>query len=311
MNFKIISKGIDLFLFAPSSPYPVAAFRILFGLLMLQNAFFVAPDLYYWYGVNGIVLEKTMSAQDPFTAINILSFFPENDTWLTVVFAVYVLATITLALGFKSRLSSIIVWLGFVSLYHRNCFIINSGDTFLRAMAFWMIFAPAGAAWSLDHRARQKEHGFSYSELVPSWGLRCLQLQFCFVYYHAFAAKAPGWSWVYGVAVYLSSRLEALLKFPLFPSPENIFIAKTVTWMTLVIESALFTLIWIKELRYYILGLAICMHLTIDWTMNIPQFEWTMIAAMVVFVYPIDLERFSNFVNSKIPRKPVSAISET
>lgn len=290
MSVISIGKAIDHFLFAPTSPYPVAAFRILFGLVLLQQCIFIAPDLYNWYGSKGLVNAETVALNNPYINLNILNAFPGNDLWLTAVYSVYVTALVAFTLGFKSRISSILVYVIFVSLYHRDPYLLNSGDTLVRAMSFWLVFAPTGAAWSLDHRLKVKEYGFEFTELTPAWGLRCLQLQFCCVYFHAVITKLPGWVWVNGTAVYIASRIEALMKFPLIPEPEHLFISQAISWMTLIIETALFSLIWLRELRYYVLGLGICMHLTIDWCMNIPQFEWLMIAAMVLFVYPGDLE---------------------
>ncbi|MBI1269048.1 hypothetical protein GC174_01300 [bacterium] len=290
MSIKTISRAVDLFLFAPTSPYPVAAFRILFGLLLLQHCLFIYPDLYNWYGAKSITLAETVDLNNIYVCLNLFNFFPGNDLWLTVIYSVYVLAALALTLGYRSRIASILIYLIFVSLYHRNPYLLNSGDTLVRVMSFWMIFAPTGAAWSLDHRRKVKKYGFEFSELTPSWGLRCLQLQFCCVYFHAVITKLPGWVWVNGTAVYIASRIEALMKFPLIPEPEHLLISQAISWMTLMIEAALFSLIWLRELRYYVLALGLCMHLTIDWCMNIPQFEWLMIASMVLFVYPVDLE---------------------
>lgn len=300
MSLNSIKNLIDNFLFAPASPYPVAAFRIFFGLMILQNALLLLPDIILWYGKDGIFLDRTNTVLEPFVSLNILNLIPGDNNWLIAVFTIYIIASITLTIGYKSRISSIIVWLVFVSLYHRNCYLLNSGDTFIRVIAFWLMFAPTGAAWSLDHFLRQKKHGAKFNELVPNWGLRCLQMQFCFVYYHAVVTKAPGWPWVYGTAVYISSRLEGLARFPLFISPEIFAISKLISWATLLIEFALFTFIWIKELRYYVMALAICMHLTIDWSMNIPQFEWMMVGTMLLFVYPKDFAKLEEAITSRL-----------
>jgi predicted DCC family thiol-disulfide oxidoreductase YuxK len=60
-----------------------------------------------------------------------------------------------------------------------------------------------------------------------------------------------------GLAIYYSSRL---IEFYRFPTPyifEHLWTIKLMTWGTLVIEFALGALLWIKELRYWIL-LAVC-----------------------------------------------------
>lgn len=304
MSLDTIKSGIDRFLFAPVSPYPVAAFRVLFGLLLLQNALFIYPDLLTWLGREGIISYQSVSmGLEKNVVLNIFNFQPGNDTWVLTVFGAYVVASVLLTIGFQTRLASIVVYLYLVSLYHRDPFLLNSGDTLMRSTAFFMMFAPAGGAWSVDHWLRKRSLEADYCELVSAWGMRCLQLQICAVYYDAFFAKSPGWVWVLGSAVYLASRIEPLARFPLPISPESFEVSRLVTWGTLFIEFILFSFIWIRQLRYYVLALGIIMHLVIDWTMNIPQFEWLMITLYIVFVYPVDLDRIISPAIARLSRK--------
>ncbi len=59
--------------------------------------------------------------------------------------------------------------------------------------------------------------------------------------------------------------------------------------MTLAIELALFTLIWWKKTRYPVLLLGTIFHMCIDITMNIPVFEYIMIASYINFLKPVDV----------------------
>jgi hypothetical protein len=51
----------------------------------------------------------------------------------------------------------------------------------------------------------------------------------------------------------------------------------------------MWTLVWFKEVRYYVLLAAVVFHLGLDWSMNIPQFQFIMITALITFVDPSDL----------------------
>jgi hypothetical protein len=73
---------------------------------------------------------------------------------------------------------------------------------------------------------------------------------------------------------------------------EHMWTIKLWSWFTLVVELALGTLVWIKELRYPVLLAGILLHLGIDYSMNIPLFALVMISAYVTFVDPSDLERW-------------------
>ncbi|MCA9817266.1 MAG: HTTM domain-containing protein, partial [Cyanobacteria bacterium HKST-UBA01] len=165
MSIKTISKAVDRFLFAPTSPYPVAAFRILFGLLLLQHSLLIYSDLYNWYGAKALALSPTVDLNNPYVCLNLFKIFPDNDLWLTAIYAAYVLAALALTLGYRSRMASILLYLIIVSFYHRDPYLLNSGDTLVRVMSFWIVFAPTGAAWSLDHRRKVKKYGFEFTEL--------------------------------------------------------------------------------------------------------------------------------------------------
>lgn len=308
MKLSALTQLWDRFWFAPVSPYPVAAFRILFGLIVLQGFLFFSQDLFVWYGANGIVSLKTVLNNEPFVRLNVLNIFPNNDNWMLAMYCLYAVAAFCLTIGFKTRMASILVYVLMVSFFHRNQYHLNSGDTLMRAMSFWMMFAPTGRVWSVD-ALLDKNRAKDSCELISAWSFRALQLEVTLVYLHTWFAKSGGFEWGFGTAVYYASRLEPLYRLPLPVSFDWHAVSWIFTWMTLLVEFLMFTAIWVKELRYYVLTLALAMHLTIDWNMAIPQFEWLMIFSYVLFIFPEDLnaaiERLKSLVSK--PRARSSA----
>ncbi len=59
-------------------------------------------------------------------------------------------AAVGLALGYRTRTMSVIVWVMITSLQVRNPLVLSGADTFLRVLLFWMMFLPLGQVWSLD-----------------------------------------------------------------------------------------------------------------------------------------------------------------
>ena len=55
-----------------------------------------------------------------------------------------------LAVGLFTRVNSVIVFICLASMQQRNLYITHGGDTFLRVAGFFLMFAPAGAALSID-----------------------------------------------------------------------------------------------------------------------------------------------------------------
>jgi hypothetical protein len=63
-------------------------------------------------------------------------------------------------------------------------------------------------------------------------------------------------------------------------------------WMTLLLELALGTLIWFKELIRPLIILGIGFHLSIEYMMSIPFFEIMMILLLVTFVEPVTVKTY-------------------
>jgi len=58
-------------------------------------------------------------------------------------------------------------------------------------------------------------------------------------------------------------------------------------------------LVWLKELRYPVLLLGLLLHLSIEYSMNVPLFEWVLLSAYVLFIDPDDLQRAMHWVRRR------------
>jgi hypothetical protein len=125
------------------------------------------------------------------------------------------------------------------------------------------------------------------------WAQRLIQIQTSIVYITTFWWKSFGPKWVNGTSVYYALRMREFLRFPIpdFLVFNRLFI-KLATWGTLVTEFSAGVLIWLRDLRYYIMIAVIGLHAGIEYSMNIPMFEWITVSTLVTFVYPEDLARF-------------------
>ena len=120
-----------------------------------------------------------------------------------------------------------------------------------------------------------------------------IQIQTAVVYFATFYWKTLGRTWLNGTAVYYVLHLVEDRHFPL-PAIDNLFVLTLLTWGTLAIEFSMGTLVWFRELRYPVLLAALCLHMGIEYALNIPLFEWISIAPYVTFIYPEDLSRARN-----------------
>ena len=109
-----------------------------------------------------------------------------------------------------------------------------------------------------------------------------------------------GAPWIQGTALYYVYHLDEFHRFPL----PSLFLRPTMlklgTWLALALEFSLGVLIWIKELRYFILALGVLFHLWLEYSLNIPMFEWDVLAAYVLFIEPDDMTRAWNWMRGHL-----------
>ncbi len=288
------------FFFAPCSVLPIALYRILFGGLVLGYGALLWPDLLVWFGEHGVLSRATALQYLGAPRLNPLLWLPAGDAWVRGVFAIFMGAALGLTCGCATRLCSILVFIGLVSFHHRNPLILNSGDTFLRCAAFFLIFAPAGAALSFDRLWRiLRGRESSAPPLHPPWAQRLLQYQLAVVYLSTFLWKAQGATWLDGSALYYTSRLTEFQRFPVPYIFEHRWTILASTWGTLVVEFALGALVWIREWRYWILASGVVLHAGIEYSMNIPLFAFIMTTAYVTFVDGTDLQRVAQWLRRR------------
>ena len=292
MTLYNLCKKFITFLLSPGSPLPIAIFRIVFGLCALEYCILIGPELITCFSdTNGILRVSTLSHIFAIPVIDIIAQLPQGDGWLVGFYSIFVLGCIGLTVGFFSRTSSIIVYLGLVSFLHRNIYVHHGGDHLMSLAAFWLMFAPIGSALSIDRYLKQKSTPYALPEHVSLWAVRAFMLQFVLVYWQASLSKIASPSWWDGTAMYYVFRY---LEFARFPVPSfvmnDVHVMQFFTWSTIAIEIAGWTLIWFKETRYPVLALLLAMHLGIEYAMNIPIFEHIMIACLFVFIRGEDAE---------------------
>jgi len=299
------------FFFAPQPTTPIALYRIIYGLLIITDLVLLYGDWLAWYGTNGFVRMDTLAKLAPRRNLGIFFLIPQDDAWIQAFFWVFLLFAVFLTFGFLSRFSSVVVFLCLCSILRRNPYIIHAGDALLRATGFFLIFAPTGAALSID-RLLRIWRGKEGLEKQLSWpcAQRMIQIQMSLMYFSTFAWKTIGPLWRDGTALYYTTRLLQFQRFPV-PTLENGIILRLATWSALFIEFAAGVLVWVRKLRYWILLLGVCLHLSIEYSMNIPLFQWVGMAGYVTFIDPADLTRAWAWVRRRVaggPGEPAEVI---
>ena len=233
-----------------------------------------------------------MSQVEPGARLNLFAVIPETEGWINALFWFFLASAALLSIGFLTRLNSVIVFICLASIQQRNLFMLQGGDTFLRVTGFFLIFAPAGAALSLD-RIIRVWRGKEDPQINPRspWAQRMMQFELALVYFAGFCWKVKGVTWLQGTALYYVYHLDSLKRFPVpswFFSPT---VLKLGSWATLALEFSLGVLIWVRELRYPLLAVGMAFHLWLEYSLNIPLFQWDVLSAYVLFIEPEDVAR--------------------
>jgi Vitamin K-dependent gamma-carboxylase len=287
MTVNDIYRVWDNFWFRETSPSPVCLFRIAYGLLVLLTALLMAQDLFLWFGPHGVISPQTVHDwENSESRFSLFFIWPESHALALTVFVVLVISSMCLTVGLFTRLSAFIVFICLVSFQQRMACIFNAGDTILRHQALFLMFSEAGALYSIDRMLRRRTASNAAEVISSPWAQRLIQVQMCGVYAQTFFSKLACPQWIDGTALYYCSRLTDFTRLPTPFLFDHLWTCQLLSWMTLVVEFSLFTLIWFPKFRYYVIAFGVVFHLTIDWSMNIPVFEYIMIATYINFLKP-------------------------
>lgn len=298
-------QGWDRFFYSHTDATALALFRIMFGFFLFLNGISLVEDFHEWFGIGDNAL---VPLQDSFNfysnvRINLFRWLSPTLWSAKCVLFLYLLTSLTVMIGFKTRISTFVCFILMVSMQNRNWAILNSGDTLMRCMLFLMVFAPTHVKYSVDSYLAAKK-GTPFGDQIPIFTVRLMQLQFSLVYLATTLFKLKGYDWVDGTAVYYTSRLVNFQRVVLPIVFDFPFLVKFATWSALFIEFSMGTLVWFKELRIPVLIAGLLLHLGIEISMSIGFFEWVMIAAYILFLEPKEVEWLRIRFVRLIPARP-------
>ncbi|WP_405616403.1 HTTM domain-containing protein [Streptomyces sp. NBC_00076] len=147
-----VSTGIARVTESALGPYQTAVIRIGFGatwLLFLLREF---PHRQEMYGPDGPwswdLAEQLISTNGSFTAL----MWSDGSLWFEALYALAVLTSALLLLGWRTRTMSVLFMVGVLSLQNRSIFMGDGGDNVLHLMCIYLVFTRCGQVWSLDAR---------------------------------------------------------------------------------------------------------------------------------------------------------------
>lgn len=280
---RALGRAWQRFWFAPEPTSSLALLRIAFGVLAFAWAVSLMPDLQAFYSAHGVEPTQPTGPADGSWGLLGIS---DSGSMLVAVYGALLLGSLCVAVGYRTRIATVVVFVAILSFQHRNPSVLNSGDGLIRHLAFFLMLAPAGASLSVDRWRTARERFWEFPARAP-WALRLIQVQVSVVYLASVWEKVQGPGWTSGMAVSAALRLE---DFQRFPAPEfltdSIVLSSVMSYWTLAIELMIGILIWNRAARPLLLTLGAGLHLSIDLSLRIGFFSAAMLTAYIAFLSP-------------------------
>ncbi len=265
----------------------LALFRIGLGCLLAADSLLRTRDFHLMFTPDGIFPPATLASYHADPTLWSLAFLSDAPWWNGLVLALEGVAGVALAIGYRTRLATVLGWVAVVSVIRRTSPATNAGDIWLACQAFWAMFLPLGARWSLDAaRAGTAPPGRHAVAAVCSPASAALILQLVFVYLGAGLSKCNA-TWFAGDALAHALSVHdhgTPLGMVLAGVP---WIARPLQWGVLIGEIALPLLLVAlprPAIRGTIVAMFLVFHATIWITMTVGLFAAIGIAAWLPLI---------------------------
>jgi predicted DCC family thiol-disulfide oxidoreductase YuxK len=276
------------FWFAPASALPLDVARIATGLALLGLYGGLGANLFALYADGGWVDRAAASELRP-GAWSVLFWLPPGWPQHAVLTG-FVLALLAFTLGAGTRWAKWLVWLGHLSLLHRNPAVAYGVDNIAASVLLLLALAPIGRHVSIDRWLAVRQARRAALDHVPAvsrsararWVLRLLQLQMALFFLVAGAAKLQGDSWWHGLALWYAINNHEYANLPVRWLAEQFWLVNLLTYGTVVLELAYPFLVWGRARGALLLG-AIALHVGIAVFLGLYAFSLLMIGAHIAF----------------------------
>uniref|UniRef100_F4C9S8 HTTM domain protein n=1 Tax=Sphingobacterium sp. (strain 21) TaxID=743722 RepID=F4C9S8_SPHS2 len=222
---------------------------------------------------------------------NFFNLFPSTEIarFAAIFFLILVI------IGWMPRITAILhfyITLSFLIM----CVFIDGGDQVATVLTLLLVPIAAGDKrhWHFGKSLPMNQSHNFYMKCVAWFAYIAIRLQVAIIYLHAGTGKFVSNEWVNGTAVWYwfndpmfgANYYVNLVLTPMLKSPVIIFF---ITWGSMVLEILLFLALTMKtSYRKQILLAGILFHLSIFVIQGLFSFFFSMTAALLLYLYPIN-----------------------
>lgn len=265
----------------------LALMRISLGLLCVYDVLSRFSDLRAFHSDAGALPRDAVMSH--LSRVEHFSIYMGSGaaTWAGILLLIQAAAGLAFALGYRTRLSNLVLWLMVISLHVRGGILLQSGDVVMRLLLFWCLFLPVGARLSLDSLRRWPTG--PAPGLVVGVASLGFSVQLAVVYIFTAYLKS-GAVWSNGQAVYYSLMIDHFAKQPfadlLLSQPWLLEILTPATWYWEIAGPYLLLVPFLRgPVRSFVVSAFIFMHLGFFAGLEIGMFPWICIGAWLA-LYP-------------------------
>ena len=281
-NFNI--SNISTWSYAETSIAPLVVFRIIFGLMMFLGI------LRFW--LKGWIHDFFIKPNHFFHYFGFEWVKPMGEFGMYTIFALLLISSLSIALGFFYRISSILFFLFFTYVELIDVTNYLNHYYFISLVSFLMCFLPANRSFSLD---MMWFHSKKPLKSIPNWTLGILKFQLGLVYFFSGIAKL-NYDWLFD-AMPMSIWLQAKTHWPIFGSLfTEKWVAYSCSWAACFFDLTVVFFLLSKRYRPIAYFVLVIFHVITGLMFPIGMFPWIMILATLIFFSPDFHERIIVFL---------------
>ena len=264
----------------------LAFMRILLGLALITDQLFqLLPNFDEFFGPGGVA---PAGLHDRYQLRHwrwtMLFFNTDDPHVLYPAFALWVLATALLLVGWRTRLMNVVVWLLTMCWVNRNPNILNGGDDTMQVALFLLMLSPSGKALSLDSWLRRRRApGPPGPGYTVAWPVRVIQIQLCLIYLSTGLVKLKGegpgpfkGTWWDGTSIHyvFNYLIMSRRSYVQWPGPLPFWVTAPMTYLSVWWEVLFTPLVTNRWTRKWTLWFGVLFHLGIWLTIEVGWFTF-------------------------------------
>jgi hypothetical protein len=288
----------NIFFFDPNfSSASLGLFRIVFGLLCFFNFLLQMPRAAEYFGPDGYFGAKDFWSSSFYrNKFSLFRYLPDHNISVYFLLLSMMVISLFVCVGFYSRFSCFLLFLGLISLGHRNSSICSAADAMLRIFSLLLVFSRSGNVLSVDAYLSGSS---LINDVGAPWAQRLMMIQVSIIYLYSVLSKVNNTEmWRNGTASFyiMQNRVHTANIIPDgFLTQPFVQIA---TYGTLLIEFMTSILIWVKELRPYCIVAGLMLHIGLEFCLKLQLFGYVMMVLLLLFLDPLMVTDCFNYLIS-------------